>query len=421
MSKKAIEKFQSEPEQARRAAIPSELLDELLKGYSKPEDLTGPDGLLKQLTAALVNRAMNAELDQHLGYGKGETPPEGQENRRNGRGSKVLRTHQGEVEVEVPRDRNGTFEPQLVKKHQRHFDGFDDKILSMYSRGMSVRDIRSHLEDIYGVEVSPDLISRVTDAVVDELEEWQRRSLEPVYLVVYLDAMVVKIRDKGTVDNKSVYLAVGVSADGSKDVLGMWMAPTEGAKFWLGILTELRQRGVEDIFVLCADGLTGLPEAVEASFPRAIFQTCIVHMVRNSTRFVPWKERRAMCADLRKVYGAANADDAEEALREFEAKWDSRFPMIAKSWRRRWQEVIPFLSFPPALRRAIYTTNAIEALNRQLRKVLKTKGAVPSDDAALKLLYLAIRNAKKTWGRSNRSWAQALLQFAIHFEDRIPA
>lgn len=421
MSKKAIEKPESQFEEAHRAAIPSELVDELLKGYSKPEDLTGPGGLLKQLTAALVNRAMNAELDHHLGYGKGETPPEGQTNRRNGRGSKVLRTEQGDVEVEVPRDRNGTFEPQLVKKHQRHFDGFDDKILSMYSRGMSVRDIRSHLEDIYGVEVSPDLISRVTDAVVDELKAWQSRPLEPVYLVVYLDALVVKIRDKGTVDNKSVYLAVGVAPDGDKDVLGMWLAPTEGAKFWLGILTELRQRGVQDILVLCADGLTGLPEAVEASFPNAIFQTCIVHMVRNSTRFVPWKERRPICADLRNVYGAANAEDAEAALHDFEAKWGDRYPMIVKSWRSRWEEVIPFLSFPPALRRAIYTTNAIEALNRQLRKVLKTKGALPNDEAALKLLYLAIRNAKKTWGRRHYTWNQALLQFAIHFEDRIPA
>jgi putative transposase len=421
MSKNTIEKSETEIEDPRRAAIPSELLDELLKGYSKPEDLTGPGGLLKQLTAALVTRAMNAELEHHLGYEKGDTPPEGQANRRNGRSAKVLRTNQGNVQVEVPRDRDGTFEPQLVKKHQRHFDGFDDKILSMYSRGMSVRDIRSHLEEIYGVEVSPDLISRVTDAVVDELKAWQSRPLESVYLVVYLDALVVKIRDKGVVDNKSVYLAVGVAADGNKDVLGMWLAPTEGAKFWLSILTELRQRGVQDILVLCADGLTGLPDAVEASFPKAIFQTCIVHMVRSSTRFVPWKERRAVCTDLRRVYGAANAGDAEEALEEFEAKWGARFPMIAKSWRTRWHEVIPFLSFPPALRRAIYTTNAIEALNRQLRKVLKTKGALPSDDAALKLLYLAIRNAKKTWGKHHFSWTQALLQFAIYFEDRIPA
>ena len=413
-------KKSTKEDETRQGAIPSELLDKLLKDYSKPEDLTGPDGLLKQLTAALVNRAMNAELDQHLGYDKGETPPEEQCNRRNGRSSKRLRTDQGDIEVEVPRDRDGSFEPQLVKKHQRHFSGFDDKILSMYARGMSTRDIQAHLQEIYGVDVSPDLVSTVTNAVVDELKAWQSRPLEPVYLVVYLDALVVKIRDKGAVDNKSVYLAVGVLPDGSKDVLGMWLAPTEGAKFWLGILTELRQRGVQDIFVMCADGLTGLPEAVEASFPQAIFQTCIVHMVRASTRFVPWKDRRAVCADLRTIYGAADEEDAKEALAKFETKWDPRYPIISKSWRNRWEEVAPFLRFPPEMRRGIYTTNAIEALNRQLRKVLKTKGALPNDDAALKLLFLAIRNAKKKWGNRNRSWSQALMQFAIYFEDRMP-
>ena len=407
-------------DETRRGAIPPDLLDELLKDYSKPEDLTGPDGLLKQLTAALVNRAMSAELDHHLGYDKGGTPPEEQGNRRNGRSTKRLRTDQGDIEVEVPRDRDGSFEPQLVKKHQRHFSGFDDKILSMYARGMSTRDIQAHLQEVYGVDVSPDLVSTVTNAVVDELKAWQSRPLEPVYLVVYLDALVVKIRDKGVVSNKSIYLAVGVLPDGSKDVLGMWLAPTEGAKFWLSILTEFRQRGVQDIFVMCADGLTGLPEAVEASFPQAIFQTCIVHMVRASTRFVPWKDRRAVCADLRAIYGAADEESARSALAKFEAKWDPRYPIISKSWRNRWEEVTPFLSFPPEMRRGIYTTNAIEALNRQLRKVLKTKGALPNDDAALKLLYLAIRNAKKTWGNRNRSWAQALMQFAIYFEDRMP-
>jgi len=420
MSKKLIEKSEEATPGPRRAAIPPELLDELMKGYSKPEDLTGPTGLLKQLTAALVNRALNAEMDHHLGYERGESPPESQRNRRNGRSNKVLRTDHGDIKVDVPRDREGTFEPQLVKKHQRQFDGFDDKILSLYSRGMSVRDIAACLKDIYGVEVSPDLISRVTDAVVDELKEWQNRPLEPVYLVVYIDALVVKIRDKGPVENKSVYLAVGVTPDGTKDVLGMWVAPTEGAKFWLAILTSLRQRGVQDILVLCADGLTGLPEAVEASFPRAIFQTCIVHMVRNSVRFVPWKERRAVCADLRAVYGADSEEDAKQALADFKIKWGTRFPMIVKSWETRWEEVVPFLSFPPELRRAIYTTNTIEAINRQLRKVLKTKGALPTEESALKLLYLAIQNAKVRWGMS-RNWTTAMLQFAIYFEDRIPA
>jgi putative transposase len=402
-------------------AIRPELLDELLSGYSKPEDLTGPDGLLKRLTGALVNRAMHAELDEHLGYDKGGHPPEGQGNRRNGKGGKRVRTDQGEVDIEVPRDRDGTFEPQLVPKHQRHFDGFDDKIISMYARGMSTRDIRAHLQEIYGVEVSPDLISRVTDAVVDELREWQQRPLDAVYLIVYLDALVVKTRDKSGVRNKSVYLVVGVTPEGNKDVLGMWIQNTEGAKFWLAILNELRQRGVGDILVMCADGLTGLPEAVEAAFPQAIFQTCIVHMVRSSTRFVAWKDRRAVCADLRAIYTAQDAEAAEEALGAFERTWGNRFPMIAPAWRRRWGEITPFLAFPQELRRAIYTTNAIEALNRQLRKVLKTRGHMPTDGAVFKLLFLAIRNAKKTWGRRTRAWNQQLLQFAIHFGERLPA
>ena len=397
-----------------------ELLDELLEEYGGSPGVTGPDGLLKELTRAVVNRAMNAELTHHLGYESGQTPPSDQSNRRNGKGTKTLRTEQGPVEIDVPRDRDGTFEPQLVPKHQRQFDGFDDKILSMYARGMTTREIRAHLEEIYGVAVSPDLISRVTDAVVDELTAWQGRPLERVYLVAYLDALVIKVRDKSGVQNKSVYIVVGVKPDGSKDVLGLWMQATEGAKFWLTILTELRQRGVEDILVLCADGLTGMPEAVEAAFPQAIFQTCIVHMVRSSTRFVPWKDRKAVCADLRTVYNADSVDSAEAALDAFEDKWGSRFPMIAPAWRRRWDEVTPFLAFPAEIRRAIYTTNAIEALNRQLRKVLKTRGHMPNDKAALKLLYLAVRNAQKNWGGRDRRWNTALLQFAIHFEGRIP-
>jgi putative transposase len=402
------------------AVIPDEIVDQLLKGYQKPEDLLGPGGLIKQLMGRLISRAMDAELTHHLGYDRGQDPPVLQENRRNGKGRKTLRTDSGPVDIEVPRDREGTFEPQIVGKHERHFDGFDGKIISMYARGMSVRDIRAHLQEIYGVEVSPELISRVTDAVLDELRAWQARPLEPVYLVVYLDALVLKIRDKGVVRNKAVYIAVGLGVDGRKEVLGLWIQNTEGAKFWLAILTELRQRGVQDVLVMCADGLTGLPAAVEAAFPEAIFQTCIVHMVRASTRFVPWKDRKAVCADLRTVYTAASVDDAKHALDAFEAKWAARFPMIAASWRNRWSEITPFLAFPAEVRHAIYTTNAIEALNRHLRKTLKTRGALPDDDAALKLLFLAIRNAKNSWGGRNRSWHQALLQFAIHFEGRIP-
>lgn len=404
-----------------RPRIKRELLDELLGNYERPEDLIGPEGLLKELTAALINRAMEAELSHHLGYSHKETAPEEQTNRRNGSGRKKVRTDQGELPIRVPRDRDGSFEPKLIPKHQRHFDGFDDKIVSMYARGMSTRDIRAHLEEIYGVDVSPDLVSRATDAVVDELKAWQKRPLERVYPIVYLDALMVKIRDKGLVENRAVYIVVGVDIDGQKDVLGMWVQTTEGAKFWLSILNELKQRGVQDILVLCADGLTGLPQAVEASFPTTIFQTCLVHMVRSSTRFVPWKERKAVCADLRKIYTASDVEDAEDALRGFEAAWGERFPMIGRAWRERWDEITPFLAFPAEIRRAVYTTNAIEALNRMLRKVLKTRGHMPNDDAALKLLFLAIRNAKKTWGRPHHSWSQARLQFAIHFGDRIPA
>lgn len=411
----------SKPEESAGPVIPDELVDQLLKGYQKPEDLLGPGGLIKQLMGRLISRAMDAEMTHHLGYDRDQEPPALQGNRRNGKGRKTLRTDAGPVAIEVPRDRDGSFEPQIVGKHERHFDGFDDKILSMYARGMSVRDIQAHLREIYAVDVSPELISRVTDAVLEELHAWQVRPLEPVYLVVYLDALILKIRDRGVVRNKAVYIAVGLESDGSKDVLGLWIQNTEGARFWLAILTELRQRGVQDILVICADGLTGMPTAVEAAFPQAIFQTCIVHMVRASTRFVSWKERKAVCADLRAIYTAASVENAARALDSFEAKWGARFPMVAPAWRNRWSEVTPFLAFPPEIRHAIYTTNSIEALNRQLRKTLKTRGALPDDDAALKLLFLASRNAKMKWGARNASWRQALLQFAIHFEGRIPA
>lgn len=395
-------------------------LDTLLAGYSGPEDFFGPDGLLKQLVAGVMNRALETELTAHLGYEKGQEIPEGQTNRRNGHGVKTLRGELGAVETAVPRDREGTFAPRLVEKHERSLKGFDQKILAMYARGMSTRDIQAHIEEIYGIEVSPQFISDVTEAVGDEVRAWQTRALEPVYLAVYLDALVVKIRDKGMVANKSIHMAVGVQPDGTKDVLGIWTAATEGAKFWLSVLSELKQRGVQDILVICADGLKGLPEAVEASFPAAVFQTCIVHMVRSSVRFVPWKDRKAVCADLRAIYGAIDEEAALEALDAFDSKWGKRYPMVVKSWRERWAELSPFLAFPAELRKAIYTTNAIEALNRQVRKVIKTKGAFPTEDAALKLIYLAIRNAEKTWGNRTRDWGSALSQFAILFGDRIP-
>lgn len=403
------------------AKLRPELVEELLAAAGGPQGLTGADGLLKQLTAALVNRALEAEMSDHLGYESREEPPTEQTNRRNGHRTKKVRSDQGVMDVDVPRDREGSFEPKLVGKHQRVFDGFDDKILSMYARGMSTRDIRAHLHELYGVDVSPDLISRVTDAVVDELTEWQGRALDAVYPIVYIDALMVKVRDQGKVENKAVHIVVGVDLEGDRDVLGLWIERTEGAKFWSSVLTELKQRGVEDVLILCADGLTGLPAAVEAVFPKAIFQTCIVHMIRASTRFVSYRDLRPLCHDLKAVYNAANVEEAEAALGAAEAAWGSKYAHVFKPWRARTAEWQPFLQFPAELRRAVYTTNTIEALNRILRKTLKTRGPLPTSQAALKLLYLAIRNAKATWGRGHRDWLTARLQLNIHFDDRLPA
>ena len=401
--------------------IPKELIDQLFSVAGGPQGLTGPDGLLKQLTSALVNRALEAEMSNHLGYENGEEPPDDQPNRRNGRRIKKVRTDRGHIDVEVPRDRDGSFEPKLIAKHQRSFDGFDDKILSMYARGMSTRDIERHLLELYGVNVSPDLVSRVTDAVVDELKEWQSRPLDAVYPIVYIDALVVKIRDQGKVENKAVHIVVGVDLDGHRDVLGLWVERTEGAKFWSSVLTDLKHRGVDDILILCADGLTGLPAAVEANFPKTIFQTCIVHLIRASTRYVSYKDLRPLCQDLRSVYTASNAEQAAAALDAVEEKWGKQYPHAMRAWRTRFAEWSPFLAFPLELRHAVYTTNTIEALNRILRKTLKTRGPLPTDDAALKLLFLAIRNAKETWGRGHRDWLTARRQLAVHFEDRLLA
>ena len=400
--------------------IPKELIDQLFSVAGGPQGLTGPDGLLKQLTSALVNRALEAEMSNHLGYENGEEPPDDQPNRRNGRRIKKVRTDRGHFDVEVPRDRAGSFEPKLIAKHQRSFDGFDDKILSMYARGMSTRDIERHLLELYGVNVSPDLVSRVTDAVVDELKEWQSRPLDAVYPIVYIDALVVKIRDQGKVKNKAVHIVVGVDLDGHRDVLGLWVERTEGAKFWSSVLTDLKHRGVDDILILCADGLTGLPAAVEANFPKTIFQTCIVHLIRASTRYVSYKDLRPLCQDLRSVYTASNAEQAAAALDAVEEKWGKQYPHAIRAWRTRFAEWSPFLAFPLELRHAVYTTNTIEALNRILRKTLKTRGPLPTDDAALKLLFLAIRNAKETWGRGHRDWLTARRQLAVHFEGRLP-
>lgn len=405
-----------------KGRIPKELLDELMGAVSPEATAQGTSAILRELTAAVVNRALDAELTEHLDYEAGEEPAETQTNRRNGRRKKKLRTDFGEVEVEVPRDRDGTFEPQLVKRYQRAIPGFDEKIISMYARGMSAREIRGHLDELYGIEVSPDLISRVTDAVVDEMKSWQSRPLQTVYPIVYLDALVVKVRDEGVVDKKSLYMVIGVDDEGRREVLGLWLQKTEGARFWLSILNELRNRGVEDILFLCADGLTGLPEAVEAAFPRTTFQTCVVHLIRASTRLVPWKDKRQVCVDLRPLYTAANEGAALAALDTFEAKWSSKYPMVAKAWRRRADEWTPFLAFSPEIRHAIYTTNVIEATNRQLRKVLKTKGCLPSDDAVLKLVYLVLKTSEKAWrqSRRNRNWATVRVQLNVHFGDRFP-
>lgn len=401
-------------------AIRDELLKELLAEYKKPEDLLGPKGLLKQLTGALVEKALQAELTEHLGYEKHAPVGRGSGNSRNGASGKTLKTEAGDVAIEVPRDRNATFEPQLVKKHQTHFDGFDDKIISMYARGMTVREIQGHLKELYGTEVSPDLISRVTDAVLDEVKGWQSRPLDAVWPIVYLDALVVKIRDQGTVMNKSAYLAVGVNIHGTKEVLGLWLESNEGAKFWLKIMTELKNRGVADMLLVCCDGLKGFPEAIEAAFPRSTVQTCIVHMIRNSIRFVAWADRKPVVEALKPIYSADTEAAAEAALTAFERGLGQRYPMIGKSWRSNWQRVIPFLAFPRDIRKAIYTTNAIESLNFQLRKIIKTRGHFPSDDAAFKLLYLALSRAQEKWTMPIRNWKNALNQFAVHFEGRLP-
>jgi putative transposase len=399
--------------------LSDEVVDELLAGARTPEEITGPGGLLQRLTKRLVERAMAAELTGHLGYEYGEAPPGGAGNARNGTTPKTVHTGHGSVRIEQPRDRAGSFEPQIVRKHQRRFDGFDDKIIAMYGRGMSVRDIRAHLAEIYGVEVGHDLISRVTDAVLDDVREWQQRPLEDVYPILFLDALIVKIRDGGAVRNKACYVAVGVNLEGERDVLGLWLQGSEGAKFWLQVLNELKQRGVRDVLICCVDGLRGFPEAIEAVFPHAWVQTCIVHLIRSSLRFVPDKHRKKVAQDLRPIYTAIDADTAADALAGFEQLWGERYPMIGKTWRDTWEHVIPFLAFPPDVRRVVYTTNSIEALHRQIRKTIKTRGHFPTEDAARKLIYLSIINAQKSW-RSTYNWSAALLSFKIHFGDRLP-
>jgi putative transposase len=401
-------------------ALPAELIDSLLSGYKKPEDLIGENGLLKQLTKALVERALEAEMEVHLGHGKNDAVTNPAGNTRNGKSRKTLKGEFGELPIEIPRDRHGSFEPQIIPKHQTRWSGFDDKILSLYARGMTVREIQSHLEEMYGAEVSPSLISSVTDAVVEDAKAWQSRPLDALYPIVYLDCIHVKVRDNGVVRVKAIYLALGIKLDGEKELLGIWIAQTEGAKFWLQVVTELKNRGVQDIFIACVDGLKGFPEAIEAAFPKTAVQLCIVHMVRHSLNFVSWKMRKDVAADLRAIYTAATAEEAERQLTAFEAKWGGDYPPIGQSWRRNWARITPFFEYPPEIRRVIYTTNAIESVNMSLRKITKNRGSFPSDEALLKLFYLALNNISKKWTMPIRDWKAALNRFTIQFEDRMP-
>jgi len=401
-------------------SIDNELIDNLLKDYKKPEDLIGENGLLKQLTKQLLERAMTAELTEHVGYERHDPGGHNSGNSRNGKSAKTLKGTFGTMPIEVPRDRNGSFEPQIIEKHQTRFTGFDDNIISLYARGLSTREIQQHLEEIYQVEVSPALISSVTDEVIEEVKVWQNRPLEEVYPILYLDALQFKVRDGAHVRNKAIYVAIGVKLDGLKEVLGLWVAQTEGAKFWLQVMTELKNRGVNDVFIACVDGLKGFPEAIETVFPKTEVQLCIVHLVRYSLNFVGWKQRKEVARDLKIIYNAATEAEAETRLAEFAAKWDAKFPTIAKSWRSNWARVIPFFAHPPEIRRVIYTTNAVESLNMSLRKVTKARSSFPNDEAVLKLLYLALRNIAKKWTMPVRDWKAALNRFAIVYENRLP-
>jgi transposase-like protein len=401
-------------------AISKEILDELLKDYKGPDDITGPDGLLKQLTKAVIERAMQAEMTEQLGYEKGDHAKDLTENRRNGKSKKTLRSDQGPLDIEIPRDREGEFEPVIVPKNQREFKGFDDKILSMYSRGMTTREIAGHLKDIYGTDVSPELISRATDSVKDLLDEWRSRSLESFYPVLFLDALVINVKDGAHITKKSIYLALAIRMDGQKELLGLWIEQNEGAKFWLGILNELHNRGVQDILIAAVDGLTGFPEAINTVFPKTEVQLCIVHMVRNSLKFVPYKDRKAIAADLKTIYLSPSEESAATALDAFSQKWDLKYPMISRSWRTRWPEVIPFLKFPEVIRKVVYTTNAIESVNYTIRKVTRNRQSFPTTDAAVKLVFMALQNISKKWTMPLRDWGSALNKFSIIYGPRVP-
>jgi putative transposase len=412
---------------AERGGLPEELrerlldgmIDELIAGKRGEREILGADGVLGELTGRVIERALGEELSEHLGYPAGQAPAGGAGNSRNGGTPKTLLTDHGSVQIRVPRDRNSRFEPQLVAKHQRRLAGLDEKIIALYAGGMTTREIETYIGELYGPGVSRETVSRVTAAVLEDAKAWQTRPLETVYPILYLDALVIKIRDGQAVRNCACYLAIGVNLDGDRDVLGIWFGRTEGAKFWLQVLTELKTRGVHDVLVCCVDGLTGFPEAIEAVYPKAWVQTCLVHLVRSSLRFVPYKHKKKVAHDLRKIYTATDRDHAESELEQFAETWDPTYPMISASWIEHWERIVPFLAFPPDVRRAVYTTNTIEALNRQIRKIIKTRGSFPDEDSARKLLYLAITRAQQKW-RHTYNWSTALTAFRIHFGDRIP-
>jgi transposase-like protein len=397
-------------------SVPKELVDHFVSGPMSAEAITAAGVAFKK---ALIERALGAELSHHLGYAAGVTKPEGADNERNGSSGKTLLTEDGKLRIEIPRDRAGSFEPLLIPKHQRRFTGFDDKIVAMYARGMTVREIQAFLVEMYDTEVSPDFISTVTDAVLAEVMAWQSRPLDPMYPVVFFDALRVKIREDAVVRNKAIYLALGVQADGARDILGLWIENTEGAKFWMKVFNDLKTRGVDDILIAVTDGLKGMSEALGTVFPATTLQTCIVHLIRNSLDYASWKDRKALAAALRPIYAAVSAEAAEAALDAFEqGTWGRKFPTVVAAWRRAWDRVIPFFAFPPEVRRVIYTTNAIESVNAQVRKIIKTRGHFPSDDAASKLIWLALRNITADWGRPVSHWKEAMNQFAILYADR---
>jgi putative transposase len=412
---------------AEREQLPDELrerlldgmIDELIAGKRGEREILGQDGVLGEITRRMVQRALEEELTEHLGYPAGQAPLGGVGNSRNGGTPKTVLTDQGPVAISVPRDRKSRFEPQLVKKGQRRLRGLDEKIIALYAGGMTTREIEAYIGELYGPGVSRETVSRVTAAVLEDAKAWQTRPLEAVYPILYLDALVIKIRDGQAVRNFACYLAIGVNLDGDRDVLGMWFQRTEGAKFWLQVLTDLRTRGVQDVLICCVDGLQGFPEAIESVYPKTWVQTCIVHLIRNSLKFVPYKDRRQVAADLKPIYTAVDRDHAWEQLERFAEKWDAKYPMISQSWTEHWERVVPFLAFPPDVRRAVYTTNTIEALNRQIRKIIKTRGSFPDEDSARKLLYLAITRAQTKW-RHTYNWSSALTAFRIHFGDRVP-